>query len=125
MLTISVRRAEQLTDELLRLRPALVYVPLDELAAHLEKAAGTEHTSIGVSLPRVAWDREYPGLREKLEQVRALGVKDALLGNLGMFPIARELGFTLRGTSAWRSTTPRPSRSTSGWASSRPPSPLS
>ena len=97
MLTISVRRAEQLTDELLRLRPALVYVPLDELAAHLEKAAGTEHTSIGVSLPRVAWDREYPGLREKLEQVRALGVKDALLGNLGMFPIARELGFTLRG----------------------------
>lgn len=97
VLTISVRRAEQLTDELLRLRPALVYVPLDELAAHLEKAAGTEHTSIGVSLPRVAWDREYPGLREKLEQVRALGVKDALLGNLGMFPIARELGFTLRG----------------------------
>ena len=52
---------------------------------------------VGVSLPRVAWDREYPGLREKLEQVRALGVKDALLGNLGMFPIARELGFTLRG----------------------------
>ena len=45
----------------------------------------------------MAWDREYPGLREKLEQVRALGVKDALLGNLGMFPIARELGFTLRG----------------------------
>ena len=97
VLTISVRRAEQLTDELLRLRPALVYVPLDELAAHPEKAAGTEHTSIGVSLPRVAWDREYSGLREKLEQVRALGVKDALLGNLGMFPIARELGFTLRG----------------------------
>ncbi len=97
VLTISVRRAEQLTDELLRLRPALVYVPLDELAAHPEKAAGTEHTSIGVSLPRVAWDREYPGLREKLEQVRTLGVKDALLGNLGMFPIARELGFTLRG----------------------------
>ena len=91
MLTISVRRAEQLTDELLRLRPALVYVPLDELAAHLEKAVGTEHTSIGVSLPRVAWDREYPGLREKLEQVRALGVKDALLGNLGMFPIAQAL----------------------------------
>ena len=97
VLTISVRRAEQLTDELLRLGPALVYVPLDELAAHPEKAAGTEHTSIGVSLPRVAWDREYSGLREKLEQVRALGVKDALLGNLGMFPIARELGFTLRG----------------------------
>ena len=97
VLTISVRRAEQLTDELLRLRPALVYVPLDELAAHLEKAAGTEHTSIGVSLPRVAWDREYPGLREKLEQVRALGVKDALAGTLDSARRAAELGFTLRG----------------------------
>ena len=108
MLTISVRRAEQLTDELLRLRPALVYVPLDELAAHLEKAVGTEHTSIGVSLPRVAWDREYPGLREKLEQVRALGVKTPCWATLVCSPSPGSWASPLRGTSAWRSTTPRP-----------------
>ena len=96
-LTISVRKAEQVTGELLALKPAMVYIPLDELAAHPEQAAGTADTAVGVILPRIAWDREFPALREKLEQVRALGVKDALVGNLGMFPIARELGFTLRG----------------------------
>ena len=96
-LTISVRKAEQVTGELLALKPAMVYIPLDELAAHPEQAAGTADTAVGVILPRVAWDREFPALREKLEQVRALGVRDALVGNLGMFPVARELGFTLRG----------------------------
>ena len=96
-LTISVRRAGQVTAELLALKPALVYIPLDELDAHPELAAGTADTAIGVSLPRVAWDREMPALGEKLERVRALGVRDALVGNLGLFPVARELGFTLRG----------------------------
>ena len=74
-----------------------MYVPLDELAAHPEKAAGTEHTSIGVSLPRVAWDREWPQLLEQLRRARALGVEDALAGNLGMLSCVKELGFTLRG----------------------------
>ncbi len=97
VLTISVRRAEQVTGELLELAPALVYVPLDELAAHPETAAGTPETRIGVTLPRVAWDRERPGMLEQLRQVRALGVEDALIGNLGMLACARELGFTLRG----------------------------
>ena len=96
-LTISVRKAEQVTDELLGLGPALVYIPLDELCAHPEKAAGAPGTAIGVILPRVAWDREYPAMVEKLKQVRQLGIKDALVGNLGMFPVAKELGFTLRG----------------------------
>ena len=97
VLTISVRKAEQVTGELLALKPAMVYIPLDELAAHPELAAGTADTAVGVILPRIAWDREFPALREKLEQLRALGVRDALVGNLGMFPVARELGFTLRG----------------------------
>ena len=97
VLTISVRKAEQVTGELLALKPAMAYIPLDELAAHPELAAGTADTAVGVILPRIAWDREFPALREKLEQLRALGVRDALVGNLGLFPVARELGFTLRG----------------------------
>ncbi|BDF72859.1 hypothetical protein CE91St41_38420 [Oscillospiraceae bacterium] len=96
-LTVSVRRAEQVTPELLALAPALVYVPLDELAAHPEKAAGGADARIGVILPRVAWDREWPRMLEQLQAVRELGVEDALIGNLGMLPAARRLGFTLRG----------------------------
>ena len=97
VLTISVRSAEQVTGELLAQRPALVYVPLEELATHPEKAAGTEHTRIGAILPRVAWDREVPQMLEQMQKVRELGVTDALVGNLGILAPARDLGFTLRG----------------------------
>ena len=97
VLTLSVRRAEQLTRELLDLGPALVYLPLEELCAHPEKAAAPAGTKIGVILPRVAWDREYPALTDQLDKARSLGVRDALVGNLGLVPIARAMGFTLRG----------------------------
>ena len=97
VLTLSVRRAEQVTRELLDLGPALVYLPLEELCAHPEKAAAPAGTRIGVILPRVAWDREYPALTDQLDKARSLGVRDALVGNLGLVPIARAMGFTLRG----------------------------
>jgi len=96
-LTISARRAEQVTPELLHLAPAIVYLPLDELCAHPEKAAGTADTRVGVVLPRVAWDREWSALLEQLRQVRELGVEDALIGNLGMLSCVKALGFTPSG----------------------------
>ncbi len=97
ILTMSVRAADQVTDELLALSPALLYVPLDELAAHpdLVKRAGS--VPLGAVLPRVAWDREMDTVRSDLQKVRDLGVTDALIGNLGMLAPCRELGFTLRG----------------------------
>ena len=97
VLTISVRTAEQVTRELLDLGPAIVYIPLEELAAHPEKAQAPAGTSIGVILPRIAWDREFPQMVENLKKVKDLGVQDALVGNLGMIPVAKDLGFTLRG----------------------------
>ena len=90
VLTISVRTAEQVTKELLDLGPAMVYIPLEELAAHPEKANTPAGTSIG-------WDREFPQMVENLKKVKDLGVQDALVGNLGMIPVAKDLGFTLRG----------------------------
>ena len=97
LLTFSVRRAEQITPELLALAPALVYLPLDELYAHQEKAAVPEGVRVGVTLPRILWDRELPETVEKLKAVRDLGVTDALVGNLGLLAPAARLGFTLRG----------------------------
>lgn len=96
VLTISALRAEQVTEELLALRPAMVYLPLDELASHPEKVAG-EQTRIGVTLPRVLWDKERSDAIDKLRAIRALGVTDALAGTLGPARLAKELGFTLRG----------------------------
>ena len=45
----------------------------------------------------MAWDREYPALTDALDQARRLGITDALVGNLGLAPIARAMGFALRG----------------------------
>ncbi|MBM6886845.1 U32 family peptidase [Pseudoflavonifractor phocaeensis] len=96
-LTISVRTAEQVTGELLALGPAMVYIPLEELAAHPEKVQAPAGTKIGVTLPRVAWDREMDQVTDQLRLVKDLGITDALIGNLGMAPVAQKLGFTLRG----------------------------
>ena len=95
-LTVSVLKADQVTAALMEQDPTLVYVPAGELYAHpetVELAKGR----VAVTLPRVAWDRERDELVKQLEKARELGVTDALVGNLGMLPIARELGFTLRG----------------------------
>ncbi len=94
LLTLSVRRAEQLTPELLALGPVLVYLPLEELAAHPELAGKGPFAAV---LPRVAWDRERPELLRQMEAVREMGVSEALVGNLGMAAPAREMGFRLRG----------------------------
>ncbi len=96
ILTLSVRTADQVSRELIRLDPSLIYVPLEELFAHPELVEMGQGR-IAVSLPRIVWDREGALLAEQLSKVRSLGVTDALIGNLGLLPAARELGFTLRG----------------------------
>jgi putative protease len=99
VLTIALRRMEQLTPELLALAPALVYLPPEEIVAQPEKAADaiSKGVPVAVTLPRIAWDGELPGLREELEAIRKLGVTDVLAGNLGLIETARELGYNLRG----------------------------
>ena len=96
-LTISLRRADQLSRELLALKPEIVYLPLDELDVHPECSAVAGPTRVGVVLPRIVWDREWPAFAEALGRVRQLGVSDVLVGNLSQAALCRDLGFTLRG----------------------------
>ena len=98
VLTLSLRSAGQLTPALCDLKPALVYLPAEELAAHPE-AAGTALAAgvrVGVTLPRICWDREREALDKQLEAARSLGVTDALVGTLDLIAPARDQGFTLR-----------------------------
>lgn len=92
---VSVTSAAQLSRELLDLRPARVYVPLEVLAdlPSLPEAE-TEWCAI---LPRVWRDRDEDPLRRWLEKARTLGVTAVLLGNLGHFPLVRGLNFRLYG----------------------------
>lgn len=99
ILTISLRRAEQLTSELTALKPALIYLPLEEIAANPDKAGDALARGIAVALilPRIAGDSELPEIRQNLAAAKELGITDALVGNLSLAGPAKDAGFTLRG----------------------------
>jgi putative protease len=97
--TLNLHRAEQLTPELLKLSPAVVYLPVEEIAAHPETAALAREAGVplAASLPRICWDRELPALDGCLETARELGITQVLAGTLGMVRHAADLGFQVRG----------------------------
>ena len=99
ILTVSVRTAAQLTQDLLRLKPGLVYLPAEECAAHPEKvdSAKREGVPLCAALPRIFWDGEREAVERDLLKLRELGVGQVLAGGLGGAQLASELGFTLRG----------------------------
>lgn len=97
--TFSLSQAGQLSRDLLKLGPALIYLPVAEAAAHPEavEQAREKGVPVAVTLPRILWDNEKPQLKKDLEAVRALGVTDALVGTLGLIRPARDAGMNLRG----------------------------
>ena len=94
-LTVSVARRDQLTEDLLSLGPARVYVPLEVLADMDALPAG--RTEWCAALPRVWRDRDEETLRSWLERAGELGVTGALLGNIGHVPLTEGLGLTRYG----------------------------
>ncbi len=97
-LTVCVRSFDQITPKLLRMKPAVLYVPLNELLAHPELRdmvpVDTELTAV---LPRVIFDRDRAGWASALERVRSMGVRHVLTGNLGQLRMAKQKGFGVRG----------------------------
>ena len=97
--TLSLRRAEQLSDQLLALSPALIYLPVEELSAHPEllertRAAGVP---VGAALPRICWDREWPQVKEALVDLKKRGVDQALCPTWDGVERALQLGLRARG----------------------------
>ena len=92
--TVSVSRACQVTAELLAEKPAIVYIPAEELDA-LESTGLHGETELCAVLPRVFRTADEQPLREMLE--RHPEVTSVAIGNLGHLPIVRGLDRTLRG----------------------------
>ena len=97
--TVSLRTAEQLSSELLKLKPALIYFPSDEGAAHPEAVRRCQQAGVpvAVTMPRICTDRELPQLEKELAALGELGVTEALAGTWGMVRRAWQLGFSVRG----------------------------
>ena len=97
-LSVQITSKDQLTPKLLKLETAMLYVPIHildedpELCQDLVKRGG-----VAAVLPRIAHDREIAKLKEAMARVRDLGVKDVLVGNLGLLLPAREAGMRIRG----------------------------
>ena len=97
--TVSLRTAGQLSGELLRLRPALIYLPTDEGAAHPDAVRRCQEAGVPVAvvLPRICTDRELPQLEQELFALRRMGVEEALAGSWGAVRRAAQLDFRVRG----------------------------
>ena len=97
-LTVQVTSREQLTPYLLNSETAMLYVPLHIL---MEDRAVTERLvqrgRLAVALPRIVHDGELPKIKAALTALRQLGVRDALVGNLGLMIPVREAGMRIRG----------------------------
>ena len=97
-LTVAVRSASQITNRMLMMKPAVIYVPLHELISHPEicQSVGVE-TQLAAILPRVIWSGENARIAEQLKELYLMGVRQLLVGNLGQIRIAKGLGFAARG----------------------------
>ena len=92
--TVSLMHGDQLTEALLALRPAIVYLPAERIGEFTIPTDGD--TEFCVTFPRIVKDREQAALRALLETAKAKGCTSAAIQNLGQLSLARELGFTLR-----------------------------
>ena len=99
-LHVTLRSASQCSPALLETQPERIALPVDEAASHPHVVADILARGIqaAVVLPRICWDGgEMDTLKEQLTQCRDLGMTHALVGNLGLLDVARDLGFTLHG----------------------------
>jgi len=97
-LTIQVTERDQITPTLLDLETAMLYVPVHILAAD-PKLCHTlvKRGRVAAVLPRIVHDGELPRLQIDLQHLHDLGIRDVLVGNLGLLIPARELGFRIHG----------------------------
>ena len=96
LLTVSLHRAEQLSEELIALSPARVYLPV-ELLPQLDLAPYRGRTDFFALLPRIYRTQDEPILRALLEDGVKKGVTGVSIANLGHLSLVRGLDITLHG----------------------------
>ncbi len=94
VLTVSVLKAAQITPQMLRLKPAMIYAPLSEVLEEpaLFRKLVKDGQPVAVTLPRVIRDDETRELLGDLQDAAALGIRRALIGNLGHLPLVLSRG---------------------------------
>ncbi len=97
-ITVQVTDRDQITPRLLKMRPTVLYVPLHILAQDpIFCHELARKVAVAAVLPRIVHDSELAQLKENMKTVRDMGVREALVGNVGLLLTAREAGFRIRG----------------------------
>ena len=97
-LTVQVTAREQITGRLLKMAPKVLYVPLHILTQDPEFSRQLANSvNVCAVLPRIVHDTELPRLRQHMTDLRNLGIRQVLVGNLGLLLPARECGMHIRG----------------------------
>ena len=97
-LTVQVTTREQITGRLLKMAPAVLYVPVHLLLQDPNWCrALAKQVNVCAVLPRIVHDNELPKLCQGLTQLYGLGVTEALVGNLGLIAPVRDTGMRVRG----------------------------
>ena len=97
-LTVQVTTREQITGRLLKMAPAVLYVPMHLLLQDPNWCRDlAKRVNLCAVLPRIAHDGELVKLRQQLTQLSGLGVGEALVGNLGLISPVTEAGMRVRG----------------------------
>ncbi len=97
-LTVQVTTREQITAKLLQMAPGVLYVPLHILTADTAfTQALTQQVNVCAVLPRIIHDGEIAALQQEMLQVKSCGVREVLIGNIGLVIPARECGMRARG----------------------------
>ena len=97
-LTVQVTKREQITSQMLKMAPEVLYVPihiLTEIPEFTKELA--RHVNVCAVLPRIVHDGEMARLKQDMLTVRSLGIEEALIGNLGQIMPAKECKMRLRG----------------------------
>ena len=97
-LTIQVTSREQITGRMLKMAPAMLYVPVHILAEDPEFTLRlTQRVPVCAVAPRIVHDGEIEKLKDMLLSVRQQGVQDVLIGNLALLVVAKACQMQARG----------------------------
>jgi len=97
--TVSLRTADQLTDELIAMEPQVIYLAPDEILSNRKQVEKAMDRGLEVcaALPRIRWDEERPQLEQELKALQEMGIYTALAGDLGSCTLALGMDFSCRG----------------------------
>lgn len=97
--TVEVWTLSQITEEMLRMPPETVYVPLSELAGNAVRVRElcAQGLRLAAVLPRIYSDGEQAEIVSMLSTVRACGVSTAVAGTIGQLQTLRALDMTIYG----------------------------